>query len=259
MRRHERRYGEHPDQTAELVLPGAADRRPLPVAVLLHGGFWRHGYGRELMDDLATDLAGRGWAALNVEYRRIGAGGGWPATPLDVAAAIDALATAPVPEPVLDLGRVVAVGHSAGGQLALWAASRVGLPAGTPGAEPVLSPCAVVAQAPVADLADAARRRLSRDAAAALLGGEPDDPSARTRYGLASPFERLPLGIPQLVVHGAADEDVPAAMSQAYVRAARALGDEVEHVEMGGLGHMEHLDPASPLWAAAVAFLGRFR
>ncbi len=127
-------YGRTRSQHAVLELPPGAG--PFPVAVLLHGGFWRIGFNRTLMNPLALDLLGRGWAVWNVEYRRLGigwgGGGGWPATFADVGAGIDALAD--LRDAPLDLGRVFAIGHSAGGHLALWAAARPGLPAGAPGA-----------------------------------------------------------------------------------------------------------------------------
>ncbi|MDQ2827153.1 MAG: alpha/beta hydrolase, partial [Actinomycetota bacterium] len=102
-------------QSGELFLPGGAG--PHPVVVVLHGGFWQAMFGRRLMDKVSADLAGAGWAAWNLEYRRVGMGGGWPATFDDVAAGIDALAGVRG----LDLSRVTTLGHSAGGQLALWA------------------------------------------------------------------------------------------------------------------------------------------
>src|SRR3954462_5422692 len=116
------RYGDHVDQFADLLLPRETDG-PLPVAVLLHAGFWREAYSLDLAEDLARDLARRGWAAWNVEYRRVGevSGGGYPATLEDCALAGHALAALDAP---LDLERVVGIGHSAGGQLALWAAAR---------------------------------------------------------------------------------------------------------------------------------------
>jgi acetyl esterase/lipase len=119
------------------------------VAVVLHGGYWQAKYGKLTTRPLSVDLTRRGWAAWNVEYRRLGRGqgGGWPQTFDDVARAIDLLAD--LGDPRLDLGRVAAVGHSAGGQLALWAGNRPGLPEGAPGASPRVTIGRVVALAPV--------------------------------------------------------------------------------------------------------------
>lgn len=119
------RYGDSPSQYAELSLPAGADR--VPLVVVVHGGFWRTAYGAELGRPLALDLVNRGWAALNLEYRRVGGdraagGGGWPQTALDVAAAVDALADQgqQLAQGRLDLTRVVGLGHSAGGHLSGW-------------------------------------------------------------------------------------------------------------------------------------------
>ena len=117
-------YGPHRDQWGDLLLPPIpAEEGPFPVCVLLHGGNWQAVHGADQMEALARDLQRRGWAAWNLEYRRVGptSGGGWPQTGDDVLAGIDALATLDAP---LDLGRVVIVGFSSGGQLALWAAAE---------------------------------------------------------------------------------------------------------------------------------------
>jgi dipeptidyl aminopeptidase/acylaminoacyl peptidase len=201
-----------------------------PLVVLIHGGFWQAEYDARLMDGLDGDLRRDGWPTRNIEYRRLGNGGGWRATFDDVLAEIDAAGTTPV----------VTVGHSAGGQLALWAAAERGL-------------AGAVSQAGVLDLRAAAANRVGRDTVPRLLGGMPDVVSER--YAAASPIERVPLGIPQLVVHGDRDDTVPVAMSRAYVEAARAAGDEVEYVELAGVGHYEHIDPASTAWAAVRAWL----
>ena len=204
--------------------------------MLIHGGFWRRPYGRRLMVGLARDVVQHGWAAWNIEYRRVGQqGGGWPGTLEDVAAAVDALADldalAGLDVP-LDLERVVAVGHSAGGHLALWLASRPGLPAGTPGAAPRVTVAAAVSLAGVADLVAGADEGLGRDACQELLGGGPDD--VPDRYAMASPMARLPLAVPLLAVHGDADDRVPISQSETFVAAAAAAGDRAELVALAG-------------------------
>jgi acetyl esterase/lipase len=249
-RRHN--YGERRDQFGELTAPdGGAS--PWPVAVLIHGGFWRARYDLRLEDRLVADLAGRGWAVWNLEYRRLGwrSRGGWPATCEDVAAGIDQLGRLDEP---LDLSRVVAIGHSAGGQLALWAAARPGLPAGAPGAEPRIRLSGTVSQAGVLDLREAARLGLSRHATESFLGG----PAGKLpqRYDLASPIERVPLSVPQLLVHGEADEVVPIDLSRRYARRAAEAGDQCELVELPGVGHDEHLEPDSVAWRPVATWLG---
>ncbi|NIR35894.1 MAG: alpha/beta hydrolase, partial [Actinobacteria bacterium] len=126
-------YGPLPDQVADLRLPDGPG--PHPVAVVLHGGFWRDVWTRDLMDGIAVDLTRRGWATWNIEYRRVGSGGGFPETLEDVAAAIDHL-DGLAGDRSLDVATVVTVGHSAGGHLALWAAARPKLDVGTSGAGP---------------------------------------------------------------------------------------------------------------------------
>jgi acetyl esterase/lipase len=122
-------YGARPDQIAEVVLPPATG--PLPLVIVIHGGFWRAIYDRTHTAPQCVALARAGWAVAALEYRRVGGGGGWPETFADVAAGVDA-----VPEALgsaIDPDRVVLMGHSAGGHLALWAAGRHRLPSGAPG------------------------------------------------------------------------------------------------------------------------------
>jgi acetyl esterase/lipase len=223
---------------------------PAPVAVVIHGGFWRARYGRKLMRPLCQDLAERGWAAWNIEYRRLGhgSGGGWPTTFGDVACAIDHLAEIRT-DAALDLSRVVAIGHSAGGHLAAWAATWDGLDA-----VPRVSLSGVVSQAGVVDLEQAWELQLSRGVVGRFLGGTPGE--LPERYALASPIRRLPAGVPLLLVHGALDEDVPVAMSRAFAEAARAAGDDCSLVVVEDEGHMEHLDPGSKVWRAVLEWLG---
>lgn len=245
-------YGRRRDQHGELFLSAGAG--PFPVAVVIHGGFWRAGYGRELMDALCADLAARGWAAWNLEYRRLGlrSRGGWPATFLDVAAGVDHVAALDAP---LDLARIAAIGHSAGGHLALWAAARAGLPAGAPGAGPAVPVSRAVSQAGIGDLVEGARLRLSRGVVEQLLGGPPE--RRPDRYAVASPAARLPLGVPQLLVHGELDDTVPVEMSRGYHARALAAGDDAELVVLPGSGHYEHLDPGSDAWGTVTAWLDR--
>jgi acetyl esterase/lipase len=247
-------YGPGPDRFGELWRPAGAG--PWPVVALLHGGFWRATRTLELMRPLAADLAGRGFAAWNLEYRRVGQpGGGWPGTCEDVAAGLDHLAGLAGRAP-LDLDRLVVAGHSAGGHLALWSAARAGLPRGAPGAAPLVAPCLAVSLAGVCDLHAGAADGIGEDAVAGFLGATPDQ--APERYRLASPRSRLPLGVGQLLVHGDADTRVPVEQSRAYAAAAAAAGDPVELVELAGVDHMAVIDPASPAWAEVTHRLGRF-
>jgi acetyl esterase/lipase len=227
-------YGPAPSQCGELVRGDRAD-----VAVLIHGGFWRAAYDRTLMRPLARDLAGAGWTTWNLEYRRLGDGGGYPQTLEDVAAGIDALAA-------LDVARerVVAIGHSAGGHLAAWAATR---------AAPAVALTGVVAQAGVLDLALGWELGLSGGVVGELLGGGPEE--VPERYAAASPRARLPLGVPALLVHGDRDAVVPPRISREFAAAARAAGDDVVLHEQPGEEHMGHTDPANPMWAAVRAWL----
>jgi acetyl esterase/lipase len=239
-------YGRARSQFGELFLPHDGGG-PFPVAVVLHGGFWKAEYGRRQTHALCADLVARGWAAWNVEYRRLGAlsGGGYPNTLDDVAAAVDHLAEVPAHAAgVLDVTRVVAIGHSAGGHLAAWLATREA---------PRVPVTGVVAQAGVLDLRMASELQLSDGVVHRFLGGAPD--GLPERYAAASPAERLPLGVPALLTHGDRDDIVPPAMSERFAAAARAAGDDVELVVAPGEDHFGHLDPANPLWRAVAAWL----
>jgi acetyl esterase/lipase len=252
-------YGDHPDQVGNLHLPAGDESRlaggaagTWPAVVLIHGGFWRWGWDRTLTTRLAHDLAGRGFAAWNIEYRRVGQeGGGWPGTFEDVAAAVDALGRMKE----VDTTRVAAVGHSAGGHLALWLAARRRLPARAPGAAPGVSLRGAVSQAGVCDLVRGAVDDLGGGACAALLGGSPAE--VPERYAVASPAALLPLGVSQLLVHGDRDDTVPPGQSRAYVQAARAADDDVDLVEFRGADHFDVVEPGHASWIAVVEWLRR--
>ena len=241
-------YGDLPDQIGDLRLPVGAG--PFPVAVVIHGGFWGDVWTRDLMDGISVDLAGRGWATWNIEYRRMGSGGGWPGTLDDVAMAIDALSWI-AEDAAIDLERVVATGHSAGGHLALWSAARPRLTVGTSGASPRVHISAVVGLAPVSDLIDAHQHNVGNGAIGAFMGRTPSE--GPDRYAAASPFALLPLGVRQVVIHGDADPVVPFSMSETYVQAAVDAGDTVVFHALEGRGHYEIIDPADESWQVAVS------
>ena len=244
------RYGPDPDHVGDLRIP--AGDGPWPVAVVIHGGFWRQVWTRDLMDGVAVALASSGWATWNIEYRRVGSGGGWPTTLEDVAAAVDALATMPDASR-LDLERVVTIGHSAGGHLALWAAARTSLPPTAPGSVPQVHPVAAVGLAPVADLSAGHDHALGNDAVADLMGGTPS--GVTDRYAAADPARLLPLGVRQLIIHGDADDVVPVDVSETYVGAAVDAGDAVVLHELTGADHLSLIDPRSDAWPAVEAEL----
>ncbi len=231
-------YGRAPEQVAELVLPpeGAG---PHPVAVLLHGGFWRARFDRCTLAAVAVDLAQRGWATWNVEYRRLGTGGGPLEAIADVRAGIAHLTRVRAP---LDLDRTVLIGHSAGGQLALCSTGALAPADGRSRAT------AVVALAGVCDLAAAARERIGGEAAVEFMGGTPEQ--VPDLYAAADPISRLPIRARVLLVHGDRDGRVPIEQSRAYLRAAEYHGDSCELLELAGADHFDLIDPRSGAWGA---------
>jgi acetyl esterase/lipase len=240
-------YGEDACQFGDLRLPVAGG--PWPVVVMIHGGYYRTRYGLDYLGHAAVALAAEGIATWNIEYRRLGnPGGGWPATFSDVGAAVDFL-RALGPRCGLDLTRVVAVGHSAGGQLALWAAGRRRIAADSllHRRDP-LPLVGVVALAAVCDLRQGWQMGLSDGVIGQLMGGSPDD--YPDRYAATSPAALLPLGVPQVLIHGTGDDDVPYALSREYAAAASAAGDPAELIMLDGAGHFELVDPTTAEWRA---------
>lgn len=216
------RYGDHPDQHVEVWDPAGP---PKGSAVLIHGGYWRDRYALDLMHPMARHLVDRGWRVFNIEYRRVGRHAGvWPEMAADVTAAV----TSAQPQPV------VVIGHSAGGHLALWTAATAG------------AVDAAVALAPVADLFEADRRDLSDGAVRDLLGG--DSVMLPDLYRSASPAALVPLGVPQLIVHGDADDAVPLQMAVDYAAKAIEAADDVELVTPTGVDHFHIIDPGHEIW-----------
>ena len=249
-------YGQAPAQFGELRLPEGAG--PHPVAVVMHGGCWVSLYANlHNADALSDALRDEGIATWNVEYRCVDQeGGGWPGTFLDAGLATDHLRTLAADHD-LDLDRVITLGHSAGGHLALWTAARHRLPAKSPlwnvGPLPL---CGTVILGGPGDLkrftphADAE----CRQGVVAELLGEPGVSSeqAEERYRCGSPVELLPIGLRQVMISAEHDWVVSPDLGAAYTEVARRVGDEIEHLVIPGAGHHEFMVPGSVTWPAVL-------
>ncbi|MFI8003686.1 alpha/beta hydrolase family protein [Streptomyces sp. NPDC086010] len=246
-------YGSHPDQVIDFYAPRDG-REGAPLVVVLHGGAYRAPYDRQHVSPFADFLARRGFAVASVEYRRGGGiprqgadgpvAGRWPETFDDVAAAMDALPALTARElPQADVRRTVVTGHSAGGQLALWAAARHVLPEGSPWRLPASPPLrGVVALAPIADFASAVELDVCSGALHQLLGAGED---FETRSAHVDPALLLPTGIATTVVQGVEDTTVPAAVGETFVDAAAKAGEVVGLTLLDGVGHFPLIDPAA--------------
>lgn len=224
------------------------------AVVLIHGGFWRKQYDRHLEDQVALDLASRGYLVWNIDYRSSAVP--WPATLTDVAAAYDYLMRGRFADRV-DHGRIAVVGHSAGGHLAAWLAARHRLPADAVGHDPEAQPPALaVPQTGVVALAAAAEQNLGNGAPQALIGGTPHQHPQR--YQQADPVGMLPTGVRTILIHDRNDDVVPITQSESYVEAATKAGDDSSLVVVPG-DHFSHLDATSEACARlreALATLG---
>lgn len=232
-------YGPEPQQFGHFYAPEGAGAQPVPIVMVIHGGYWSGKYHLNLATSFSVELARSGVAVWNVEYRRIGAGGRWPELSADIVAALEAIAgpvaaASPVP---LDLDRVRVVGHSAGGQLSVWLAGQH---------DTVVRPELFVSQAGALDLASAGERG-RRISYIEDLFGVPfeDDPEL---YRSASPQHRVPIGVPVVVLHGTEDAQVPAKIASRYRDAARAVGDPVDLHLIEGEDHFAFLDPNTRAW-----------
>ena len=249
-------YGPAPSQVAELFLPKT--KGPHPVVLLLHGGCFLKAYeGFPQTSALAADLAARGYAVWNVEYRKLGEpGAGYPGTFQDVGTAVDLLRTE-APKRDLDLSRVVAVGHSAGGHLALWAASRARLPAASPlhAAEP-LKIGAVISLAGIGDLKGQGKVwaiPCGDDTIDRLI----DTAHRQNAFADTSPAELLPTGARVVMVHGVFDAVMPPHTGREYAEKVRKAGDIAEVVIIPGAAHFDLVIPTTPAWKEIVAVLDR--
>jgi acetyl esterase/lipase len=236
-------YGVDPLQFGELRLPEGEG--PFPVVVVIHGGCWLAEYDLGYMAAFTQALTDYGMATWSIEYRRVGdEGGGWPGTFQDVADALDHLREI-APEHDLDLKRVAAIGHSAGGHLALWLGGRGSLDIGDPfrGRNPI-AVNGVVALAGISDLSAFASPEGCGSAVQGLLGALPSDVPDRLRR--VSPIEMLPFGVKLIMVVGERDPIVPVSQARDFATAARAMGETVENIEIGDAGHFELVDPSHP-------------
>ncbi len=246
-------YGNDALQFSELRLPRMDG--PHPVVILVHGGCWVNRLPTrdprdttfEPLRPLAAALAEQGVATWNIEYRRAGnPGGGWPGSFLDLASGTDFLRTIAHANQ-LDLTRVVVVGHSSGGQLALWLAARAKLPRSSPlyAKSPLRAKAVVDVDGPP-DLAAAQpveRKFCPVPGVTQFMGGTPAERPERYRDGSATPL--LPIGIPQLLIAGGLLSNFSNLIAR-YETAARAKGDSVTVLKLQDAGHFDMLVPESP-------------
>ncbi|HKP05161.1 MAG TPA: alpha/beta hydrolase [Chthoniobacterales bacterium] len=235
-------YGNGPQQFGELRVPSGPG--PFPVMIVIHGGCWQNEFDYVYMTRLAEWLTEHGVATWTIEYRRLGdAGGGWPGTFLDVADGTDAL-RGMAEKAHLDLKRVFATGHSAGGHLALWLASRGKLPKSSELYRE--NPVAIQGVLGLAAITNLEKYRIGppnscHSSVEPLLGGGPDKVSSR--YAETSPSQRLPIGVRQIFIQGEKDPIVEAASVREYVEAAKKAGDHAEILPLAEAGHFEACVP----------------
>lgn len=242
-------YGEGPLQFGHLRLPVGAG--PHPVVIFIHGGCWLSQFDIKHAGQAEQALADAGYAVWSLEYRRVGdAGGGWPGTFLDIGKGVDHLSVLARAYP-LDLDRVLAVGHSAGGHLALWAAARPGIPSSS--ALHVSRPLpvhGVLALAPAPDLEALHSQGVCGNVIEGLMGGSPDDVPGR--YDVASSMRLMPVGVPQRLIVGRHDEAWGPG-GRAYFKAARTSGaSPVMLLEAPESGHFEVIVPGTSTWPTVV-------
>ncbi|MEE9327713.1 MAG: alpha/beta hydrolase [Cocleimonas sp.] len=236
-------YGKHPEQFGNLYLPKHGD--PYPTIILLHGGCWRAKFGLSQLGSLCKALTNLGFAVWNMEYRRLGNGGGWPTTFEDVSQGTDFLATI-ADKYNLDLSNVTAMGHSAGGHLALWLAGRHHLPSNSKlSINSPINISNVISLAGIPDLVEGVKQNICLGACQELVGGLPEE--VPERYRQASPGNLLPLNISQWHLVGEQDPIVPVSYIQTYIEKAQYL-DKVHFEIIPDIGHFEMVMPDTASW-----------
>jgi acetyl esterase/lipase len=255
---HRIQYGPGEYQFGDLRLPVAA-KGPAPLVIFVHGGWWKSAYDLTYAGHLCAELKSAGVATWSIEYRRVGStGGGWPTTFQDVAAGSDYVATLAKSYPV-DLNRVIAMGHSAGGHLAFWLAGRRHISE----ASPIYAPQPKVALRGVIALAGTVDLRLTCDLSGyftfahdkhevySLMGGPPSE--FHDRYGAGNPGDLLPLGVPQVLIQGSEDDQIPSELPGRWAEMARRQGDTVTVTMIPSADHFDVVDPQSKVWAVVQA------
>lgn len=232
--------GDHPDGS-------------VPMVILVHGGSWQSQIGADTFVTFARRLAERGLAVYNVEYRRLGSGGGYPQTFADVAAAIDYAPEIGRANPAISLDDAVVVGHSAGGQLAMWAGTRHKLDDDEVGAKPKYRPTSVVSLAGPLDMRTAVR--MGDDRIVKALGGEPDE--VPERYESVDPIQNIDPKTPTIAMAGANDHVVPPVVSRNYIDAAKKSGGDAHFVLLPGTDHVSIVDPAAPTFTRVLETINR--
>lgn len=235
----------------DLYLPPRQGK--VPLVVLIHGGAWQAKIGAGTFATFARRLAERGLAVVNVEYRRVGNGGGWPTTFVDVASAMDAIPDLAKAYPQLNLSNAVAVGHSAGAQLAVWASTRQDLRQGEVGASPTFRPTTVISLAGPLDMRRAVAmgdKRIVR-----VLGGTPAQ--VPDRYASVDPIQNLDPQTPVIAIAGTSDHVVPHVLSQDYVAADAKAGGRAQAIIMPGQTHSSLVDPKSKAFAQILELITR--
>ncbi|MCZ4535308.1 prolyl oligopeptidase family serine peptidase [Gordonia terrae] len=226
--------GDTDQNWAELYLPAGEQRvDSIPLVVLVHGGAWQSALGADIFEPLAQDLADRGMAVYNIEYRRVGSGGGWPTTFRDVASALDHVVVVDRQFPQIDTDDELIVGHSAGAQLAVWGGTRHKLEDDEVGARPLFRPTRVVSLAGPLDMTYAATH--GDDRIVTALGGSPTQ--VPQRYTMVDPIQNIDPDTPVVAVHGTADRMVSPANSQRYAAAVVKAGGDAEAVLIPGGNH----------------------
>ena len=251
---HRLPYGPAPQQFGDLWIPTSPAAHRSPLVVFIHGGWWSAAYDLSYASFLCAAMKALGVAVWSLEYRRVGdPGGGWPGTMQDVAAGMDHVLGL-ADEFHLDTQRIIAAGHSAGGQLAFWLAARHHIPHTSVLAQPqpnlslkgVASLAGAVDLKLTIDLSGIFQFRNGGPAVKALMGGSPSE--VPDRYSAADPADLLPLGIPQILVQGNEDDQIPSALPTRWAQAAKRQGDSVDVKIVPGADHFDIVDPQSSTW-----------